>query len=330
MKIKDIKKISAEAALVENSTNDTWPWGVLVTEDFRDYSATSHVKKENRRADYFRFAEKSPAVALCFKDKASAIRAAKGLKRVLVLESTDDKNYKIIESNVKTEYLNGLATGAKIISYILGPEYPPHHSEKSLLMVQEDLEEYMARVLSFSPYAPAPRSDNVPMSSLLKHLSEYSKEYQVTDSEEYSLKELQKISGRFGLISKPAGSEDYNLNAWCTKQNRKVRNFEAGLGSLVEHFNCDLIAERLPNDKYKIIYCETGKNYLRGLTAAALVLDETIKQPGIPISQKYKQLQQKLIEYANLARGELGYKKLSSKYDIFNLNLPETKERAAR
>ena len=162
------------------------------------------------------------------------------------------------------EYLNGLTQAAQIVATALHLDAPVDYDRVLLTNAQIDLEGYIARCQQYTPYEAQTRPNHGLTESLVKRLGNYTREYRVTAPDEYTLKELEKISNRIGVIAPTEAKNLYEFGAAGAKTAYKIFGLEAAQRTLIAYANCDLLAQKLPNQKYKIIYCDTGKNYLRG------------------------------------------------------------------
>ena len=153
---------------------------------------------------------------------------------------------------------------------------------------------------------------------------QYNSYYDITDSDSYPWWLLANFSKSIGLVKKNKYCDELKLNLYDMRVYGHYTPLEplqptdllTCKEKLYYEQNCNLIAEELGNNKYKIIHCDLGKNYFRGLLRAYRILEPLTEnsengaklRAGIILNLFRKEI--------NKARTEAGYSALSYEQDL--------------
>ena len=289
MKWKNVMQLSDNVAIVEKDKNNKWVYC-----KHPDYKIKS------------KFTTKKQIIAEARRDEVS-----------LVVEAQNDwRDYSIFHSDLTRDYLQGMSFGAIIIddvNYDFSSDDDDikiyNSSERLLVNLEQELE-----ILGIK-YNPATDRNN----NKLKEALGFSPQAVSKSSDCFSLNELEALSARIGVIVPAEDGAEYT---YCKKspRNKKPDWYFATekIDALTElsAAGCDLIVEKISEQKYKIAYCDTYKNQARGLFEAFLVVDYHQKSGLTFDGNKMVQVENMLRSAVNRARKEARLERLPKNEEL--------------
>ena len=306
MDIADLKKIASNIAVIAKTKTDVWT--VETTVPVTDPKTWIRPEEHQLDTDYLQ-----PVGT--FNSRQRALREARKLNKAVVAEKNEDGQLKILDCATKKEYLNGLALAIQIMHEAQGKHKELCFTDPGevILKIQKVLEEYVQRAQHYMVFEKVTPPDSLLDYSQLTHVNSEDENYSCKHMSNFKLADLQKISPRVGIIEDVQDGWGFKYKTTENKSGvYRAKQLKSAQTTLINQFSCDLVAIRAEGEKnYTLLYCDAAKNYIRGLTAAALAAHQAAHQPFLPTHERLAYLQDQLTTLANYARKELGYKNIS-------------------
>ena len=304
MNLADLKKIAANIAVISKTKTDTWTVAATVT--VTDKKTWRRPEDHQLEVDYL-------APMGTFKNRATALREARKLDKTVVAEQSAAGEMKILDCAVNTEYLNGLAKAAEVLEASQETYRTEifHDPIRVIEIIEVLLEQNVQRAQHYMPFETVTPNKSLLAEESIARMNLSDDKYSNKSLSGFKLKDLQKISPRLGIIEDPQDGWGYRYKTTDSKSGvYRSKDLEVAQQALTNLFSCDTVAIKAPKMDYVLLYCDTAKNYLRGLTAAALLAHSAARQPGLQGNERFAYLHDQLLTLVNHARNELGYKKV--------------------
>ena len=287
MKLKDLKKLSPYITILDKAADGPWVVKKIEPETPRGFISGNEINKKNAKAH------------------------AAELNSALLVEKRGPDEYVIIGSDLNKSFLTGLADAAGIVEDVLQAHKNETPAEKIRWSVMQ-LDAWLSRQKrSLRPKPSVLGKVIKPLT--VKSLSRYDKNAEIKDSGLFKLSEVLALSTKTAFLDKK--DRKYYYYSKHKAAARGLGTWETACRQAVDDMQCNIIALKVSTNMYKIVYADTGKNYLRGAIAAASALKNIHLAPYIPASKKLKVFNEQLIKYANIARIDLGYKELAINFN---------------
>ena len=200
------------------------------------------------------------------------LQLAEGVSPQLIVEKIG-ADYKIIRSAVNKSFLRGVhfavnAAHTAVVDFMSDPYHEKLYNGHGRIMncAEADFEDLL-------PGQACPRK----FSEMLPLVNQYCSTGQITPVELFSAPEIRGLSDKYGVISptKP-GAKNYHGVINSSGCRTPVTGAETSANALIRNLansGCWLIVEKVARDRYKIVYSDLQKNYLRGQLAVGMILE---------------------------------------------------------
>ena len=284
MKLKDLKKLSPNIAIIEKIKDGPWSVKKFETTTPRGFVSGNEINRKN------------------------ALAHAVELNPTLIAERRGRDEHIIVRSQLNREFLTGLGDVAGVVEDVLFA-----HKSK---IPSEQIRRCVSQVDFFAnrqkkTLRPQPTVITKVIKPLtVKSLSQYDKNSEINSPGLFKLNEVLALSAKTAFLDKK--DKNYYYYSKHGAKTRQLAAWAIACQQAVNDLQCNIIAERVGANSYKLVYADTSKNYLRGIMAAAQALKNVQLAPYVPASQKLKVFNDQIIKYANIARADLGYKGLAA------------------
>ena len=218
------------------------------------------------------------------------LEAAQKQNPFLIVEKTNE-SYKLLYSALNRNYLKGVQFGV-IVAHTafedFGSNSMARRLSNALGRVTNCVREDCADLINAASF-PAE------LSQVPAIINTYNPTGRIESPEVYNLEEIKSLSPRYAIITDTGKKEGryygiINSQAKPTEGNKEHHRGET-VTSLLKTLaaqNCSLVVEKVKANKYKLVYSDLQKNFVRGQLAVGTILENAYKEKVL--SDKYLKL----------------------------------------
>ena len=288
MKWDNILQLSNNTAIVEKAKNNTWTYCK---------GGSLNIKRS-------------------FKNEAQIIAQAKTDAVSLVAEKCGKDEYSIVHSRINGDYLRGLVFGAIIIDCAYEDFYSDDDKTKIYNATQRLVNNIEGELGSLGV-----KFNNrlIDKKSALNKVTGFYKEGLFDANDIFDMKLLESISSRIGIITpdKPDGGYNYHKKG-NSSRNSEINQATSKIDAIDELVcdGCNLVSEKISDGNYQIVYSDTNKDYTKGILEAYLITNYVQKSNAMFENNQTQLIEKMMKNTVNIARKELGLKKLAKNADL--------------
>ena len=297
MLLNDIKKITSQYMLVKRTAPRKW-------QALKPAKNSSHAQ-----------AKLKVVATKATRAHAVAVVQAQGCA---ALEPRGGDDYAVLSTSPAENYLQGLIIAAAYTQTLLAAAMK---TGAELTSVRGDFLQNISN-LSGTAFAAIRSQERSARDVLLADQLDERCAFDTNDV--YSWEEIKKLAPQIGIIQKNKFCTKQKLDLYDLRVHGKSNPFPAAAPAnihvskeiLYYEQNCQLIVEKLGTTQYKILYCDSAKNYLRGTVRAYKILEPLIENPTLAPRARIRIIENLLWQEIREQRERAGYSILSSKIDF--------------
>ena len=299
MHIDDINKITSQYMTVKKAAPNQWK----VTQKLRQ-SVKASAKLQ---------------VVATEPTRARALKVVKE-KGYAAIEARRDGGFDLLFACPQEDYLRGMVIGAFYAAALFEQE----SANPQTTDLSGSREKFLQITSGLSGTAFAPIRSRSRMEDDIRMLAQYDPNFEFDSKGVYSWGSIKNFAEQIGIVQKIKFCEQQKQNLYSASVHGKQIPFEPSgpvdlyscTQKLYYEQKCNLIVEKSGKDQYKIVYCDSGRNYLRGMQKIYQIMDPLLENSGYAPELRASIIKNLFRQEINTARINAGHSVLTPKQDL--------------